>query len=184
MAVTSSQLPLGTVAPNFELTDTVSGNRFRLESGLHTATIIVFICNHCPSVLHMIDHFAAFAQHIQKRGVQVVAISSNNIVAYPQDAPDRMREFAQQHDFSFPYLFDESQDVARAYMAACTPDLYVFDANLVCVYRGRYDDSTPGNGVPVTGADLSDAVESLLNGQPVNPTQLPGLGCSIKWKTL
>jgi thiol-disulfide isomerase/thioredoxin len=144
--------------------------------------VVAFICNHCPYVVHVIEEFVAFAREAQKLGVRVIAISSNDPAKYPEDAPERMTVFAANYGFTFPYLFDESQDIARAYSAACTPDLYVFDADLACVYRGRLDESTPGNGKPVTGTDLREAVESVLNGQPVSEEQWPSIGCSIKWR--
>ncbi len=182
MAATSTMMPLGTIAPAFELTDTITGQRVRLPDEPAVATVVAFICNHCPSVVHMIDEFVRFARDVQKRGVRVVAISANDPVAYPDDAPEKMQVFANVHAFTFPYLFDDSQDVARAYGAACTPDLYLFDADLRCVYRGRFDESTPGNGKPVSGADLQEAVECVLNGQPVGDEQWPSIGCSIKWR--
>ena len=182
MPIPSTMLPLGTVAPDFELTDTCTHNRFRMHGQPAVATVLAFICNHCPSVIHMIDEFVAFASAAQKRGVRVLAICSNDSVAYPQDAPEKMLQFATEHGFTFPYLVDETQQPARDYQAACTPDLYVFDADLCCVYRGRFDESTPGNNKPVTGFDLREAIESILNGQPVNTDQFPSVGCSIKWR--
>lgn len=182
MPVSSTMLPLGTLAPDFELTDTCSHIPFRMHDQPAVATVLAFICNHCPAVTHMIDEFVAFASHVQTRGVRVLTICSNDPVAYPQDSPEQMKQFATEHGFTFPYLFDETQNTARAYQAACTPDLYVFDASLCCVYRGRFDDSTPGNGKPVTGFDISEAVECLLNGQNVSTDQFPSIGCSIKWR--
>lgn len=175
-------MPIGTTAPDFELTDVVSGLPVTMRGYPSVATVVVFICNHCPSVLHFIREFVSIANEMQKRGVRVIAISSNDPITYPADAPDCMATFAMEHGFTFPYVFDESQETAKAYQAACTPDLYLFDAELLCVYRGRFDASTPGNGIPLTGEDLREAVESVLNGQPVSSEQYPAIGCSIKWR--
>lgn len=182
MAAISTMMPLGTKAPDFTLVDTVSGTSVQLHGHAAVATVVVFICNHCPSVVHLVEQFTSFAAEVRKKGVRVLAISSNDPASYPEDDPIEMQRFANEHRFDFPYLFDDTQDVAREYNAACTPDFFVFDADLLCVYRGRFDDSTPGNGKPVTGYDLQDAVESVLNGQPVSDEQWPSIGCSIKWK--
>lgn len=184
MAETPSvMIPLATRAPDFQLLDTVSGNIYTLdELKSNIATVIMFICNHCPYVKHIQDKMTALAKSYQARGISFIAINSNNTVKYPADSPEKMREEAMAHDYTFPYLFDETQNVAKAYHAACTPDLYVFDKDLLCVYRGRFDDSTPGNGRPVTGADLQQALDAILNGMTVNPDQKASLGCNIKWK--
>ncbi len=182
MALKSTMMELGTRAPDFTLTDVTTNEAVRLEGSPAVATVVAFICNHCPYVVHIITEFVRFATEYQKKGVRFIAISSNDPVTYPDDAPDNMKAFASKYAFPFPYVFDSSQDVARAYDAACTPDLYVFDATLHCVYRGRFDDSTPGNGKPVTGSDLRDALDSICNGQPVSREQYPSIGCSIKWK--
>ncbi len=179
----SNMLPLGTIAPNFTLTDTtndkiVSLNQINGEKG----TVIMFICNHCPFVKHLNSTITQLATTYQSMGIAFIAISSNDVVNYPQDAPELMKQTALQERYSFPYLFDESQEVAREYEAACTPDFYLFDQNLRLIYRGQLDDSRPGNGIPSTGLDLSTALEALLNNKPINPIQKPSIGCNIKWK--
>jgi peroxiredoxin len=179
----SNMLALGTAAPAFELPDTVSGRSISLErikSG--QATVLMFICNHCPFVKHLLDELLQLARDYQPRGVAFAAISSNDAVHYPDDAPDKMKQLAQAKSFPFPYLYDESQAVARAYQAACTPDFYVFDPGLRLAYRGQLDDSRPGNGKPVNGADIRAALDALLAGRQVNPAQKPSLGCNVKWK--
>ncbi|HXG27883.1 MAG TPA: thioredoxin family protein [Nevskiales bacterium] len=184
MALTpSTMLPLGTRAPDFRLPDTVSGRVLALsELKSDRATVVMFICNHCPYVKHVNPELIRLARDYQPKGVSFIAISSNDAANYPEDAPEKMRETAQRLGYPFPYLYDESQDVARAYQAACTPDLYVFDGNLQLVYRGRLDGSTPGNEVPLTGQDLRAALDAVLAGRPVNPDQKPSMGCNIKWK--
>lgn len=175
-------MPLGTIAPDFTLLDTVSGHHVGLRDSAAPATVVAFICNHCPYVLHIIDGFVQFAKDVQRNGVRIIAISSNDATKYPQDGPDRMTLFAREHGFTFPYLYDGSQEVAKAYDAACTPDLYLFDDQLKCVYRGRFDAATPGNLEPVDGADLRSAVEALFAGDPIVEEQIPSIGCNIKWK--
>lgn len=184
MALTpSTMLPLDTPAPDFRLPDTVSGQLLDLaQLRGPRASLIMFICNHCPYVKHVQGELVRLAADYQARGVGFVAISSNDAQAYPEDAPARMQQVAREQGYPFPYLYDESQDVARAYAAACTPDFYLFDAQLKCVYRGRLDDSTPGNGRPLTGADLRAALDAVLGGRPVNPEQQPSLGCNIKFR--
>ena len=176
-------LPLGTRAPAFTLPDTVSGKPLSLDA-LKGAkgTVVMFICNHCPFVKHINAGLVSAARDYQGKGIAFVAISANDAANYPADAPGKMKEAARQLGYPFPYLYDETQDVARAYQAACTPDLYLFDANLACVYRGQFDDARPGNGAPVTGRDLRAAMDALLAGTPVNPAQKPSVGCNIKWK--
>ena len=184
MALTpSSMLPLGTKAPDFSLTDTVSGRMLSLsELKSDRATVVMFICNHCPYVMHVQHELVRLAKDYQPRSVAFVAISSNDAANYPEDAPDRMKAVAQKQGYPFPYLHDESQAVAKAYRAACTPDFYVFDGALKCVYRGRLDGATPGNEVPVTGKDLRSALDAVLAGEPVSSDQKPSMGCNIKWK--
>jgi thiol-disulfide isomerase/thioredoxin len=174
-------LPLGTLAPDFRLPDAVSG-RPRALSELKSgrATVVMFICNHCPYVKHVNPELIRVAHDYQPKGVSFIAISSNDAANYPEDAPDKMRETAARLGYPFPYLYDESQAVARAYQAACTPDLYVFDGDLKLVYRGRLDGSTPGNEVPLSGHDLRAALDAVLAGRPVNPDQKPSMGCNIK----
>jgi thiol-disulfide isomerase/thioredoxin len=179
----SNMMPLGTVAPDFKLLDTLSGRDLSLDDlKSDKATVIMFICNHCPFVKHVDEGIVKLAQDYQDKGISFVAISSNDIENYPQDAPDLMKVEAERVGYSFPYLFDESQEVAKAYQAACTPDFYIFDGNLKCVYRGQMDDSRPGNALPVTGNDIRQALEALLSNQAVSEDQKPSLGCGIKWK--
>jgi peroxiredoxin len=184
MSLTSStMLPLGTRAPDFSLPDTVSGPVLSLEVLKSTrATVIMFICNHCPYVKHVQKELVRLAKDYQAKGVAFVAISSNDAHDYPEDGPERMKQVAQTAGYPFPYLYDETQGVAKAYRAACTPDFYLFDGELKCVYRGRLDDSTPGNGRPVTGHDLRAALDAVLAGQSVPADQKPSMGCNIKWK--
>ena len=179
----SNMLPLGTAAPSFNLPDTVSGSTVSLEDvrGRH-GTLILFICNHCPFVIHVNPEISRLAADYQEKGIGIAAISSNDVVNYPQDAPHLMKETAAREGYSFPYLYDESQEVAKAYDAACTPDFFLFDSELNLVYRGQLDDSRPGNGIPVTGTDLRLALDAVLDGSPVNPIQKPSIGCNIKWK--
>ncbi|HVZ38980.1 MAG TPA: thioredoxin family protein [Candidatus Kapabacteria bacterium] len=184
MAATPSvMIPLGTAAPEFTLVDSVSGRTMSLgELKSEVATVVMFICNHCPYVVHVREGLIALARDYAPRGVSFIAVSSNDAVAYPDDGPERMREEAMKYGYPFPYLFDERQEVARAYQAACTPDIYVFDASLHLIYRGQLDASRPGNGVPVTGADVRGALDAAIAGTPVNPDQRPSIGCNIKWK--
>lgn len=184
MALTeSTMLPLGTIAPDFNLPDTVSGEQKSLsELKSDKGTVIAFICNHCPFVIHIQKEFVTVANAYQKKGVNFVAISSNDILAFPEDAPDKMRQVAKEMSYPFPYLYDESQDVAKAYHAACTPDLYVFDKDLKLVYRGQFDASRPRNGTPPSGEDLSQALDLLLADKPIPKEQTPSIGCNIKWK--
>lgn len=180
----SNMLALGTQAPSFELPDTVSGNTLTLQQLRgERATVIMFICNHCPFVIHVQHELCKLAQDYQPKGINFIAISANDVDTYPQDAPANMTVFAAQNGFNFPYLYDESQSIAKAYDAACTPDFYLFDANLRCIYRGQLDDSRPGNGIPVNGLDLRRAINALLAGRPIDQNQKPSLGCNIKWKT-
>ena len=179
----SVMLPLGTPAQPFALPDTVSGRTVSLESFADsTGLLVAFLCNHCPFVKHILDGFVPFAHEYRGRGVAVVAISSNDVAEYPQDAPAEMARLAALERFDFPYLYDESQAVALAYQAVCTPDFFLFDRNRRLVYRGQFDASRPGNAVAVTGHDLRAACEALLSGSVVSREQVPSVGCSIKWK--
>ncbi|MEO8401677.1 MAG: thioredoxin family protein [Gammaproteobacteria bacterium] len=184
MALTpSSMLPLGTFAPDFKLPDTRTGKIISLtEAKSNIATVIMFLCNHCPYVLHIQQKIVAVAKKYQAQGIQFVAISSNDVENYPADNPEQMHKEAEANGYTFAYLYDETQDIAKAYQAACTPDIYVFDRNLACVYRGRFDDSTPGNGIPVTGKDLIAVLDAIIADQTINPDQKPSMGCNIKWK--
>ena len=179
----SSMLPLGTKAPTFTLLDTRTNQLVSLEDlRSDIATVIMFICNHCPYVKLIQTKIAAVAEDYQAKGIQFIAIGSNDAKNYPADSPEKMRIEAEMHAYVFPYLYDETQEVAKAYHAACTPDFYVFDKELACVYRGRFDAATPGNGKPVTGKDLTDALDNILAGTPVNDDQKVSVGCNIKWK--
>ena len=178
----STMLPLGTKAPSFRLPDPsgkwASSDDFKEAR----AFLVVFICNHCPYVKHIQFQFASLAKEYQSRGVGVVAINSNDVENYPDDSPERMAEEIKQVGYTFPYLYDESQQVAKAFRAACTPDFFLFDRNRTLVYRGQFDDSRPGNALPVTGADLRAALDALLAGYSVPLNQKPSVGCNIKWK--
>ncbi|MCS6805111.1 MAG: thioredoxin family protein [Acidobacteriota bacterium] len=183
-ATPSNMIPLGTIAPDFTLPDTVTGRMMSLqELKSDIATVIMFICNHCPYVQHVQHELVRLAKDYQPKGISFIAISSNDVVGYPDDAPDKMKEVAERLGYPFPYLYDETQEVAKAYQAACTPDFYIFDKDLKCVYRGQLDDSRPGNLIPVTGRDIRAALDSILRGEPVNPDQKPSIGCNIKWKS-
>lgn len=179
----SNMIPLGTIAPDFTLPDTVSGKTVSLqELKSDKATLIMFICNHCPFVKHVDEQLVALAKDYQAKGVSFIAISSNDVENYPQDGPELMKEEATKLGYSFPYLYDKSQEVAKAYDAACTPDFYVFDKDLKCAYRGQLDSSRPGNGLPVTGSDLRAALDEILDNREVSAPQIPSIGCNIKWK--
>ncbi len=183
MAVTpSTMLPLGTRAPAFRLPDP-HGRTIALEDFEKApALVVAFLCNHCPFVKHIRAGLAQFARQYAERGLALVAINANDVTTHPDDAPERMAEEIERAGYVFPYLFDESQGVAKAYRAACTPEFYLFDAERRLVYRGQFDDSRPGNGRPVTGADLRAAVDAVLAGKPVASDQRPSTGCNIKWK--
>ena len=183
MAQQSAMIPLGSPAPHFELPDTVTGKPVALEDlAGKPALVVAFLCNHCPYVQHMLDGFIAFAREYGPRGVGIVAISSNDVSSHPADSPAEMAKLAKAKGFPFPYLFDASQDVARAYEAACTPDLYLFDRERKLAYRGQFDGSRPGSRQPVTGDDLRAATDALLAGKTVPAKQIPSMGCSIKWR--
>ncbi|WP_428355497.1 thioredoxin family protein [Methyloprofundus sp.] len=185
MAAThSNMMPMGTLAPEFSLLDTISGKELSL-SGLkgNQGTIVMFICNHCPYVIHIKDQLMGIAHKYAKQGVRTIAISANDIVNYPQDAPDKMQALMAEWGNPFAaYLFDETQQIAKAYQAACTPDIYLFDNQLACVYHGRLDGATPKNDVALTGEDLRRAVDALLAGESALEDQVPSIGCNIKWK--
>jgi peroxiredoxin len=178
----SAMLPLGTKAPQFRLPDPhgklVSSEDFKGAPAL----LVVFLCNHCPYVKHVQSTFAALAREYQERGARIVAISSNDVEAFPEDGPEKMAEEIVSAGYTFPYLYDESQEVAQAYRAACTPDFFLFDRDARLVYRGQFDGSRPKNNVPVTGADLRAALDAVLEGRPVSSDQKPSVGCNIKWK--
>lgn len=179
----SNMLPLGTKAPDFNLKDTVSDQVLSLQNLKgEKATVIMFICNHCPFVVHVNPEIVSIANAYAEKGISFIAISSNDVVNYPQDSPKKMKTHAKEKGYPFPYLYDETQDVAKAYDAACTPDFYVFDADLKLNYRGQLDDSRPGNERPVTGKDLRHALDCLLENKENTQTQKPSIGCNIKWK--
>lgn len=180
---TSSMLPLGTHAPHFSLLDTVSGKTVSLtENSNFKATVVMFICNHCPYVKHINTELTQLALDYLSKQVRFYAINANDIENYPDDSPDNMKKTALAQGYPFPYLFDETQEVARAYEAACTPDFFVFDSENKLVYRGQLDDSRPGNGIKVTGDSIRDALDCILHHKTVSEIQKPSMGCNIKWK--
>jgi len=182
--IESKMLELGTSAPRFSLPDTVTGNTYSLGelSKDAKATVIMFLCNHCPYVIHVNEEIVRLGKDYKDKGVAFVGISSNDVVNYPQDGPELMKTHAASVGYDFPYLYDESQEIAKAYDAACTPDFYVFDENLKLKYRGRIDNSKPNSGVPLTGADMRSALDAVLSKEPVAEKQYPSGGCNIKWK--
>ena len=184
MAITpSSMIPLGTKAPAFTLKDVVSGKKLSL-SDLRSdkATVVMFICNHCPFVKHIRQELIHTAHEYLREGISFIAINANDAEQYSEDSPENMKKVAEELKFPFPYLYDETQEVAKAYDAACTPDIFIFDKDLKCVYRGQFDDSRPNNGIPVTGKDVKQALDCILEGKPVSQHQIPSIGCNIKWK--
>lgn len=183
MVETASQmLPLGTTAPDFSLPDTDGRTVSLSQFEGAPAYLVMFICNHCPFVIHIKKELAALCGEYEEKGVAVVGINANDVSTHPEDSPQKMKADKDRFGYTFPYLFDESQETAKAYRAACTPDFFVFDRDRNLVYRGQMDDSRPGSGVPVTGADLRDALDAVLAGQPVPEQQKPSMGCNIKWK--
>jgi len=182
VAVNSTMLPLGTKAPDFRLPDTGGKIVSLADFKAAPAFVVVFMCNHCPYVKHIREGLAKLARDYQAQQVAMVGISSNDVANYPDDSPAKMAAEAKSAGYVFPYLYDESQEVAKAYKAACTPDFYVFDKDQRLVYRGQLDDSRPGNGMPVTGKDVRSALDAVLTGKPVAATQKPSIGCNIKWK--
>jgi peroxiredoxin len=183
MAISSPMLPLGTAAPSFSLRDVVTGQTYSLDSFADkTALLVMFICRHCPYVAHVEQELAGLGRDYRDRSVGIIAISSNDPISYPDDAPPQLNEMAVRLGFTFPFCHDETQEVAKAYRAACTPDFYLFDRDRRLVYRGQLDESRPDNNKPVTGRDLRSAIQAVLAGKPVEGTQRPSIGCSIKWK--
>ncbi len=181
-ATASTMMALGTVAPPFRLPDTNGQLVSREDQASAPALLVMFICNHCPFVIHLREELARLGRDYRRRGVAVVAINANDVERHPDDSPARMKDEVASAGYSFPYLFDESQEVAKAYGAACTPDFYLFDGEQRLVYRGQLDDSRPGNGIAVTGQDLRAALDALLGGGEVSAEQKPSIGCNIKWK--
>jgi peroxiredoxin len=182
VAVNSTMLALGTAAPEFRLPDT-NGQNVSLADFKGKPLVLMFICNHCPYVKHIRGGLAQLGHDYQSRGAAIAAISSNDVAGYPADSPAKMKEEARDAGYTFPYLYDATQGVAKAYRAACTPDLFLFDKDHRLVYRGQFDDSRPGNGVPVTGKDLRAALDAVLAGKTVASNQKPSIGCNIKWKS-
>lgn len=181
-AVNSTMLDLGTKAPSFSLPD-VYGNQVSLtDFDDKKAMVVIFICNHCPYVKLIKEELVRFAGDYQERGVGMVAISSNDVENYPEDSPEKMKEDAEHFQYPFPYLYDETQETARKYKAACTPDLFLFDGNMKLVYRGQFDDSRPENGIKPSGSDLRSATDTVLREGKVPEKQIPSIGCNIKWK--
>lgn len=179
----SNSLTLGSKAPEFYLKDMVSGNLVNLnEIKSDKATVIIFMCNHCPYVQHILPKLIEVAKEYIAKGISFIGINSNDIETYPEDSPEEMKKLIKEFDFPFPYLFDEHQDVARAYDAACTPEFYVLDQDLKRIYHGQFDDSRPGNDLPVTGHDLKLALDQKLKGEEIFKEQKPSSGCNIKWK--
>ena len=177
----STMMPLGSAAPAFSLTN-IDGQTVTLDDFAQSpALLVMFICNHCPYVIHVADQLAQLGSEYMKKGVGVVAISANDISTHPADSPEQMVREAEERGYLFPYLYDQDQSVAKAYRAACTPDFFVFDQNHCLTYRGQLDDSRPQSGIPVTGEDLRAALDATLEGQPVKAPQKPSLGCNIKW---
>lgn len=182
-ALETINIPLGFKAPDFNLPDTISGNNLTLANLKgEKGTVVMFICNHCPYVIHIKEELVKMANEYMPKGISFIAISSNDIEKHPADAPEKMKEFGLQMQFPFPYLFDESQEIAKSYFAACTPDFSIFDKDLLCVYRGQLDSSRPGNNNPVTGADIRAALTAMIDGKNISNKQVPSIGCSIKWK--
>ncbi len=178
----STMLALNTPAPNFSLADATTGQQISPIDYQGMPILIVFSCNHCPYVLHILDSFTEFADSLRQSAIQIVMINANDVVGYPEDSPEKMAALAESYHFSFPYLFDYSQQVAAAYRAACTPDFFLFDRQHRLAYRGQYDGARPGNRTEVNGEDLKAATAAVLDRNEVNPTQVPSMGCNIKWK--
>ena len=184
MALTpSTMLALGTQAPDFSLPEVVTGRMVSLKDfSDKKAFLVLFICRHCPYVQHVKQGLASLGRDYANKEIAIVAMSSNDAKNYPEDTPDKLKEMAKELKFTFPFCYDETQETAKAYLAACTPDFFLFDQNRRLVYRGQFDDSRPGNNKPVTGKDLREAIDNVLAGRKVNPDQKPSIGCNIKWK--
>jgi peroxiredoxin len=182
VVASSTMLPLGTKAPDFSLSDTQGRTVSLSDFNNAEALLVVFMCNHCPFVKHILDGLVELVKEYQQKGVAVVGINSNDVESFIEDRPEMMAKVAAEKGFTFPYLYDETQNVAMAYRAACTPDFFLFDKNRDLVYRGQMDDSRPGNGVPITGEDLREALDAVLKDKKVSAIQKPSIGCNIKWK--
>ncbi len=182
-AVETTLIPLGFKAPDFVLPDTISGLSKSLDQLKgEKATVVMFICNHCPYVIHIMQELINLANDYLPKGVAFIAISSNDVSRYPDDSPEKMKELGLSMHFPFPYLYDESQEIAKAYFAACTPDFSIFDKDLLCIYRGQLDESRPKNDKPITGKDMREALDAAISGKDISTRQIPSIGCSIKWK--
>jgi peroxiredoxin len=179
----STMLELGTKAADFDLPNPITGRSVNLSEYQHSPLLIVFSCNHCPYVLHILKSFAEYARDAQKSGLSVIMINANDVGNYPDDSPQKMIDLVKQYNFNFPYLYDESQQVAIAYRAACTPDFFLFDSQHRLIYRGQYDASRPGNSEEITGVDLKSASHALLKNETISAHQLPSMGCNIKWRS-
>tara|TARA_B100000945_G_C20241692_1_gene530266 strand:- start:278 stop:829 length:552 start_codon:yes stop_codon:yes gene_type:complete len=178
----SNMVNLGTLAPSFKLLNTINNEPFISDNYFNkNGTIIMFICNHCPFVIHVLDEIVSITKKYDNE-ISFIAISSNDVVNYPEDSPELMKKLAEEKKFNFPYLFDETQEVAKKYDAACTPDFFIYNSDKQLVYRGQLDDSRPGNDIPVTGYDLRKAIDSLIKGEEIDKNQKPSIGCNIKWK--
>lgn len=184
MAKTESKMiELGTLAPDFQLHDVITDDLIQFnDSGKYRATVVMFICNHCPYVKHINSELSRVANRYIPKGIRFIAINSNDVDNYPDDSPEYMVDTAHANNYPFPYLFDETQDVAKAYQATCTPDFFVFDQDSLLIYRGQFDDSRPGNNIPVTGSSMTHALDCALENIQVSTTQKPSLGCNIKWR--
>ena len=182
VSTASTMLELGTSAPEFSLLEPLTGKNISLSDYADTPVLVAFVCNHCQFVVHIMDAFTEFAREYQSKGLETIAINANDVANYPDDSPEKMIELAKQNDFSFRYLFDESQQTAKAYRAACTPDFFLFDKEHTLVYRGQFDSARPKNDSPITGADMRAAATTVLNGEVPGPDQIASLGCNIKWK--
>ena len=179
----TTQINLGFQAPDFNLFNPLTSKKNTLDQlRSEKATVIVFMCNHCPYVVHILDGLVELANDYLPKGVSIIAINSNDIVNYPDDSPEKMVDLIHENNIIFPYLFDETQDVAKLYHAACTPDFSIFNSQMECVYRGQFDNSRPGNDIPVTGKDIRDALDCILEGKQLKIMQKPSIGCNIKWK--
>lgn len=178
--VKSKMVELGSLAPNFELLDVVTNQQVSLSKG-KKATLVMFICNHCPYVKYLFNGLVSLGKDYQGEQVQIYAISSNDVKNYPEDSPEKMKELALEKGFNFPYLYDPTQGIAKSYMAQCTPDFFLYDSNLELIYRGQFDDSSPGKDIEVSGKDLRAAIDACISGDKPSSEQIPSMGCSIKW---
>ena len=184
MALTeTTNIPLGFIAPPFELLNPLTNKKEKLHDLKSTrATVIVFMCNHCPYVIHVLNQLVEISNEYKQKNVSFIGINSNDIISYPEDSPENMQKLVKDYNIKFPYLFDETQEVAKAYNAACTPDFNIFDKDMKCVYRGQIDSSRPGNDKVCDGKDLRQVIDEILNNNPISKNQIPSIGCNIKWK--